>query len=920
MSADTHELIQQSLQGDQRAFGLIVERYQGAVSAMAYSVTGNLAQSEDLAQEAFIIAWKKLGGLQKHESLVAWLCGIARNLARDWVRTQAARPTLSMEHLDETVQPLGEAYEVAQHQRDRADLVWTALAEIPENYREPLILFYRQGESIRDIAEALELTEDNVKQRLSRGRKLLRAEVARTVEDTLADTRPGKAFTLGVIAALPALYGAKTAAVEAGTYALQTRTGVLATSAKQVVLTGIAILLVTGGTYLAIRPHVTTPGPVSTETLPAATAPGNTSIPVSATAISTPAEPTHLAGTAIFPLASPQKIEIEPIEISNPSDYITLMGSVVDSAGYPVPGAEVSVAALGLPKPPSDANADLLYAHRTAYEKYLGNRSHYWYGHTGENGAFTIAGVRFSGSTLITARAPGYRAAMKHLALDDSNVSRENIVLRLEAGVTIRGVLLSFAGLPVNDGVLKLVGFVDESGKMSDSIGLTALTNDRGQFEMAIDGPGVASLSARSESCGQNSFANVFANPERELVLRYPPVASVFGRVTDSDGAAVSGVEVRLDGTLETRHPSAGGSSPSNRARGETFKATTDLNGGYQIARVDSGQQYTSGVYGTDGTILTQGPEIEALTPGRDYRLNFTVTTPAIVRGTVRGRSSGKPIPGIPLIAIQSENLRQTSGISGLTSYATALSGPDGTYEISITGTSRTYTLMPTNDLSPYNLAGADVPPNAVTVNVRPGDIVSCDLQADEPGTRAFLLLDGSGKPVADAHLHLSLDPHESGFGYSLDAKTGADGRVVVSSIPPDHLSVISFRRDGFYPAQSEPLAVTRDETPTEEVIVTYQLARILLVVLDPAGEPLANQTMEMEAVFDLDNVLTAVLRTDANGVVSVDTELPATRLAVTFYQDVNRDGTSTRVSTGPVDFELSPGQNDLGEIVLVWK
>lgn len=76
MSADTQKLIQQSLQGDQRAFGQIVERYQGAVSAMAYSVTGNLAQSEDLAQEAFIIAWKKLGALQKHESLSAWLCGI----------------------------------------------------------------------------------------------------------------------------------------------------------------------------------------------------------------------------------------------------------------------------------------------------------------------------------------------------------------------------------------------------------------------------------------------------------------------------------------------------------------------------------------------------------------------------------------------------------------------------------------------------------------------------------------------------------------------------------------------------------------------------------------------------------------------------------------------------------------------------
>ncbi len=263
MSADTHQLIQQSLQGDQRAFGQIVERYQGAVSAMAYSVTGNLAQSEDLAQEAFIIAWKKLGALQKHESLAAWLCGIARNLARDWMRTQAARPTISMGHLDQAAQRLGESHDAAQHQRERADLVWTALAEIPESYREPLILFYRQGESIRDIAEALELSEDNVKQRLSRGRKLLRAEVARTVEDTLANTRPGKAFTAGVLAALPALYAAKAGAAEVATTsaraaAAPTAMGALIKIALPVaVVAGLVLGGVGWGLHQAVAPSTT---------------------------------------------------------------------------------------------------------------------------------------------------------------------------------------------------------------------------------------------------------------------------------------------------------------------------------------------------------------------------------------------------------------------------------------------------------------------------------------------------------------------------------------------------------------------------------------------------------------------------------------------------------------------------------------
>ena len=67
------------------------------------------------------------------------------------------------------------------------------------------MLFYREQQSVACVAEKLELSEDAVKQRLSRGRKLLTEEVTAFVEGTLARTNPGKAFTLGVLAALPLL-------------------------------------------------------------------------------------------------------------------------------------------------------------------------------------------------------------------------------------------------------------------------------------------------------------------------------------------------------------------------------------------------------------------------------------------------------------------------------------------------------------------------------------------------------------------------------------------------------------------------------------------------------------------------------------------------------------------------------------------
>jgi len=83
-------------------------------------------------------------------------------------------------------------------------LLWRTLESIPEAYREPLVLYYRLGRSMREVAQALELSEDAVKQRLSRGRRMLRREVAAFVEENLARSGPKKAFTVGTLGMLRA--------------------------------------------------------------------------------------------------------------------------------------------------------------------------------------------------------------------------------------------------------------------------------------------------------------------------------------------------------------------------------------------------------------------------------------------------------------------------------------------------------------------------------------------------------------------------------------------------------------------------------------------------------------------------------------------------------------------------------------------
>src|SRR5438876_12257049 len=101
VSSDS-ELVTRSLAGNRDAFGRIVARYQSLVCALAYSATGSLSQSEDLAQETFVAAWKQLADLREPEKLRSCLCRILRNLSYDALRKQAREPIHNAESGQET--------------------------------------------------------------------------------------------------------------------------------------------------------------------------------------------------------------------------------------------------------------------------------------------------------------------------------------------------------------------------------------------------------------------------------------------------------------------------------------------------------------------------------------------------------------------------------------------------------------------------------------------------------------------------------------------------------------------------------------------------------------------------------------------------------------------------------------------------
>src|SRR5215475_1072737 len=94
------DLVNATLAGNRDAFSRIVSRYQSLICSLAYSATGSLGQSEDLAQETFITAWKHLGHLRERHKLRAWLCGIARNRINNFLRREGREPIREAAPLD----------------------------------------------------------------------------------------------------------------------------------------------------------------------------------------------------------------------------------------------------------------------------------------------------------------------------------------------------------------------------------------------------------------------------------------------------------------------------------------------------------------------------------------------------------------------------------------------------------------------------------------------------------------------------------------------------------------------------------------------------------------------------------------------------------------------------------------------------
>ena len=172
------QLIDATVAGDTRAYDALVQRYQDRLVHSLEHALSSREEALDVAQQAFILAWRKLHTFRREAQFYSWLYRIARNVATSRVRRQKINSgSLDQLRDDAGFEPLDTRDQSApEHQILQAEAIQrlqAALKEIPEEFRQPLILKELDGMSYEEIGHIMDVPIGTVRSRIFRARQEL---------------------------------------------------------------------------------------------------------------------------------------------------------------------------------------------------------------------------------------------------------------------------------------------------------------------------------------------------------------------------------------------------------------------------------------------------------------------------------------------------------------------------------------------------------------------------------------------------------------------------------------------------------------------------------------------------------------------------------------------------------------------------
>ena len=177
-------LVQQAKAGDRDAFAALVSAYEGKIYNLALRYLGNREDAMDASQEVFLRVFRFLPGFQEESGFSTWIYRIGVNVCKDMLVKRNKRNELSLELPDDeddyrTVEVADERYDpqAIVEQSDLRESLASAIAELPQQQREMIVLRDIQGLSYEEIGQVLCLESGTVKSRLSRARENLRKKL-----------------------------------------------------------------------------------------------------------------------------------------------------------------------------------------------------------------------------------------------------------------------------------------------------------------------------------------------------------------------------------------------------------------------------------------------------------------------------------------------------------------------------------------------------------------------------------------------------------------------------------------------------------------------------------------------------------------------------------------------------------------------
>jgi len=800
MEVGEEELVKRAKDGDETAFGFLVDRYKGAVHALAYRKLGDYHEAEDVVQEVFIRAYQKLNTLREPGNFAGWLYVITANCCRMHLRGRY-RKTARTIPLDQVSEKQWNSISLRRHiDEERRRLVRDALAELPEGDRTVITLHYMGGMSCKEIARFMGTSVGAIKDRLYRARKKLKKEMIEMMRVEFAEHKLEADFTINLIQTLQNLKPSASSPI-------------LNRIIPPALATMAVVLTIGLGLFWNFAPQIDM-GPFKHELT------GEKGIRVSF--IPNPPKETD---TSISPIrnSSPVRVLIReiriPVMVTSPAPG-SQRSSARDIRGHGgsnitlTAGSPQSITITGRVLKDGDPvrNAEIYLIGEKAKAAKLICKS-------GRDGSFrfeipTLKGKQ--GEITLLARHPLHSMGWKRISIDGE---LKEITIELFEPARVSGTVTDKLGDPVQGATVRIYRLSAPNLKpIGGPIpGFTVRTDGKGRFTLTglPKGSRIDRLDVIGRGYAGKFLFDVQAGTEG-IPITLQREGRIEGRVTYADtGKPAPGVIVYAQGIFP------------NSGWGET---KTDSRGRYAITNLPSGLYNVFIEDLPDWTAVAR--EKVKVKEGKTVRkVDLKLVKGGFITGRVMDYDTGEPIPNCDVGFYDAARPESQAAMH----YATT--DENGYYRFrAAPGRAKVYIYT-----TPKGYIHGD---QTRYVNVREGEIVSgVDFRLRKGAEIRGVVVTTDGKPVSGAEIR-EAPPIRPWIW----AKSDERGRFTIRGIDPDReLSLEAIQRDQKLRGSADVIPGGGTKKRVIEVRITakrYETTSVSGEVLDANGKPVSGATI----------------------------------------------------------------------------